>query len=249
LASDEIRVSQMGRREVRLTDLKAFTIEWRKYEKSWLTDALTLPIPPAPQKQLIELRAWRTDQTGPRPLHESYGQKNAIRRPNEVRSSSRAGDLYAWLVSQRRPSVVVEIGTAFGVSAMYWLAGLEAADLGHLYTFEINKDWAQFASDNMAATSSRFTLTLGAFEDSIDRVLNGKLIDIAFVDGIHAKTHMMRQFHIILGRASEGAIILFDDIDFPSGSMREGWTEVWHCPEVVAACEVDGRIGILQLRA
>jgi len=223
-----------------------FTVVWRKREQGWLPQELKSPLPNAPKKLRIEYRAWQTGREGPTALHEAYGQKDATRRPNDVRSASYAGDLYAWL-ARRRPGAIVEFGAAFGVSGMYWLAGLEAAGGGHLYSFEINPTWARLAERNMAAISRRFTLTVGAFEEHVDRVLEGKPIDIAFVDGIHTSDFILRQFEILLARAAKGAILLFDDIDFATGSMREGWTAIWQRPEIAAACEVKGHLGIVEL--
>jgi predicted O-methyltransferase YrrM len=195
----------------------------------------------------IEDLAWKTNQKGAQPLHESYGQEGATRGPDDVRSASYAGDLYAWLAVNRRPSVIVEFGAAFGVSGMYWLAGLEAVGKGHLYSFEINPVWAKIANENMAEISSRFTLTVGAFEEHVDRVLEGKPIDIAFVDGIHTMEFIVSQFQILLARVSRGAVLVFDDIDFPTGLMREGWNEIWQHRDVAGACEVNGHTGIVEL--
>jgi predicted O-methyltransferase YrrM len=151
------------------------------------------------------------------------------------------------LAQKRSPAVIVEFGAAFGVSGMYWLAGLEAARTGHLYSFEINPGWAAIAKENMDSISDRFTLTVGSFEEHIDRVLEGQSIDIAFVDGIHTMDFIVSQFKILLMKASKGAILLFDDIDFSTGRMDEGWNEIWQSTKVAAACEVNGRTGIVEL--
>ena len=222
-------------------------IVWPKQERGWLPAALAVPVPKAPRKLAIEDLAWRTNQKGAQRLDRAYGQNDAARFPDEVRSASYAGDVYAWLAINRLPAVVVEFGSAFGVSGMYWLAGLEAIAAGHLYSFEINPQWAAIAQRNMASIGSRFTLTVGSFEDQVDHVLPGKLIDLAFVDGIHTREFIMRQFDVLRARASKGALVLFDDIDFPTGRMREGWDSIWQHPAVVAACEVNGHLGIVEL--
>nr|WP_318546483.1 hypothetical protein [Mycobacterium lepraemurium] len=41
------------------------------------------------------------------------------RKPKQVRAASWQGDLYAYLVRWRDPGIVVEFGSAFGVSGMY----------------------------------------------------------------------------------------------------------------------------------
>jgi predicted O-methyltransferase YrrM len=37
------------------------------------------------------------------------------------------GRFFAWLATARGAEIVVEVGTAFGISGMYWAAGLEQA--------------------------------------------------------------------------------------------------------------------------
>ena len=48
-------------------------------------------------------------------------------------------------MAQRRPEIIVEFGSGFGVSGMYFAAGLEDNQSGHLYSFEINDEWADVA--------------------------------------------------------------------------------------------------------
>ena len=78
---------------------------------------------------------------------------------------------FAWLAEQRCPQTVVEFGSAFGFSGMYWVSRLEAAGAGHLYSFEINPIWAEIARSNISHIGTRFTLTMGSFEDHVDTVV------------------------------------------------------------------------------
>jgi predicted O-methyltransferase YrrM len=209
---------------------------------------LTGIVPHAPHKQRIESAARATNALGAQKLADEYGESGGARTPNAVRSAPSCGDLYAWLVQQRRPATVVEFGSAFGVSGMYFCAGLEAAHTGHLYTFEINREWADIAERNIRSVSGRFTLTRGAFEDHVDAVVPGP-IDLAFVDGIHTYEFVMRQFSTLNPRMSGGGLIAFDDIDFnkPGARMREAWTDIVATGRVVAAVEVQGRVGLVEL--
>ena len=131
---------------------------------------------------------------------------------------------------------------------MYLTAGLAAAGAGHLYSFEINRDWADIAERNIRSVSNRFTLTRGAFEDRVTDVLAAP-IDMAFVDAIHQYDFVMRQFDILEPRMSPGGVILFDDIDFrkPGARMGEAWRDLAGRTDVAAAVEVNGRLGIIEL--
>jgi predicted O-methyltransferase YrrM len=222
-------------------------LRWLK-RSGWLGRHLDANIPHAPRKHEIESAARATNQLGPQQLAAEYGEAGATRTPDVVRSSSYAGDLYAWLVQQRKPATVVEFGSAFGVSGMYFCAGLEASQTGHLYTFEINRTWADIAERNIRSVSDRFTLTRGTFEDEVAAVVPGP-IDLALVDGIHTYEFVMRQFAILEPRLSRGGLIAFDDIDFakPGTRMHEAWTDIAASNEIVAAVEIQGRLGLVEL--
>ncbi len=181
-------------------------------------------------------------------LDEAYGEVGGVRMPDDVRSSADLGDLYAWLVQQRRPATVVEFGSAFGVSGMYFATGLAAAGHGHLYSFEINREWADIAERNIRSIGDCVTLTRGTFEDHVDTVVPGP-IDLAFVDGIHTYEFVKAQFDTLRPRLSAGGVIAFDDIDFkrPGSRMREAWEEIAADPRVASAVEVNGRVGLVEL--
>jgi predicted O-methyltransferase YrrM len=234
----------------RLLDLQPRThlnLRWLKRD-GWLGRHLSGHVPRAPYKHRIESAAQATNGLGPQPLAAEYGEAGGARTPAVVRSASYAGDLYAWLVQQRRPATVVEFGSAFGVSGMYFCAGLEASHTGHLYTFEINRDWADIAERNIRSISDRFTLTRAAFEDEVAAVVPAP-IDLALVDGIHTYEFVMRQFAILAPRMSRGGLIAFDDIDFakPGTRMHEAWTDIAASNEIVAAVEIQGRLGLVEL--
>jgi predicted O-methyltransferase YrrM len=211
----------------------------------WIAD-LPGQFPPAPHKKRIEAIAAATHaEVGPKHLPAVYELPKATYAPRDVRSTPKQGDLYAWLVAQRRPETVVEFGSGFGVSGMYFAAGLEENGSGHLYSFEINEEWAQAAEPAIAQVSSRFTLTRGAFEDQVGAVVPGK-IDLAFVDGIHSYDFVMKQWEILQPLMSPGGLVLFDDIRFGQG-MHEAWLEIGRSTTGVAgAVEFRRRLGVLE---
>jgi predicted O-methyltransferase YrrM len=235
------------RRLFGLPPITTLELRWVK-RGGWLGEHLTGRVPHAPRKPHIEAAAAATNALGPQPLAHEYGEAGGVRTPAVVRSSPFAGDLYAWLVQQRRPRTVVEFGSAFGVSGMYFAAGLEATQNGHLYSFEINREWADIAERNIRSVCDRFTLTRGTFEDHVATVVPG-FIELALVDGIHTYEFVVRQFEVLKPRLSPGGLIAFDDIDFakPGARMAEAWREIASCSEAVAAVEVQGRIGLVEL--
>jgi predicted O-methyltransferase YrrM len=226
------------------------SIQWEKQAPAtWLAGTIPpteLHVPLAPRFFRIERLADRTQSLGRMALWEGYGQPGATRDSTAVRSSSLMGSFYSWLVGQRRPAVVVEFGTAFGVSGMYWLSGLEAARHGRLFTFEPNRQWAEVARANLSSIATRFFLTEGTFEGNVDRVLGGEGIDIAFIDAIHRSEFVLPQFQLVCDRLRRPALVLFDDINF-SEDMQRCWATLVAHPEVASALSVNRRLGVVEV--
>ena len=92
----------------------------------------------------------------------------------------------------------------------------------------------------------------GKFQESRQRawasVVAGP-IDLALVDGIHTYEFVTRQFEILKPRMSRAGLSAFDDIDFakPGTRMHEAWTDIAGTDEIVAAVEVQGRLGLVEL--
>lgn len=199
----------------------------------------------------IEKLAQQTNNLGAQPLWEGYAGNNiggSTRMPDNVKTEAVMGDLYTYLVQERKPRIIVEFGTAFGVSGMYFLAGINANNEGRLFTFEVNDVWAKLAEKNLSQISDRFELTIGTFEENIDRVLpQNQSIDLAFIDAIHTKEFVVPQLDIVVARSSNKAIIVLDDINF-SDNMRECWKDVSNDSRFAASATLGHRVGILELK-
>jgi predicted O-methyltransferase YrrM len=227
------------------------SLDWVKREpSSWLVSNLpekSFRPGRAPHARRIEERTAATQKLGAKPLWQGYGQNGAVRAANEVRTSARMGCLFTWLVLRRKPSVVVEFGTAFGTSGMYWLSGLETTRSGKLFTFEPNREWAAIARENLRAISTRFDLTEGTFEDNVEGKLgDGPSIDIAFIDAIHTSAFVLPQFKLVLQHLKPGGLVLFDDVDF-SDDMADCWRQVAQDDRVHASVMVESHVGVVQV--
>lgn len=225
--------------------------------RSWCATHLPLYAPPNnPLLPLIEARAHSTNAQGAKPLWEGYAQlkdyptavgDRAARSADQVRTQRAEGRLFSWLAATKRPQAILEFGTAFGVSGMFWLAGLEAAQTGHLYTFEPNTIWAALARENLAAISNRFTLTTEIFEMQAPRLLREAVpVDIAFIDAIHTHAFVDAQLALVRTLTRPGALIILDDIDF-SDDMRACWRDVSQREGYAAAYRFGNRLGILEV--
>ncbi len=224
-----------------------------KRGEGWLSENLAAAaskIPVLPVHRIVERRAAKTDQKGQQPLWEGYKgvlkyhlNQTDTRRSSQVRTNQQMGQLYSHLCRLRSSDNVLEFGTAFGVSGMYWLSGLKA---GHLYTFEPNIIWADIARENIAAISENYTLTVGTFEENCDAVLGDSRIDIAFIDAIHTSEFVDSQFAIVKKFMKPGGLVLFDDTTF-SSDMKQCWEKIATASESVSSALLGGRVGIVEL--
>jgi len=242
---------------------KLFLTWHRQNSESWLERNMTTSvtrIPETPRDKAIEAIAAKINASGPQPLwkgyKEVYESDNSVplsgvpleRMPDQVRTQPEMGRMFSWLAECRRPSLIVEIGTAFGVSARYWAAGIKAAGAGRLLTFDPNEIWHGVASTHLKDYGGIAEAKLGTFEDSIDECLKpGEKIDIAFVDAIHTSEFVSRQVEMLIERLAPHGLILLDDISF-SDDMTRCWKRWATDPRVLASVAVANRVGILEFR-
>lgn len=242
------RALRMGR-----VPARALAVQWtRRNPEDRLARVMPSPFLPAAValSAAIEARAAETGRRGAMPLWEGYGLRalaeRATRKPDDVRTTAEHGNAYAFLVQQLRPEVVVEFGAAFGVSGMYFLAGIESNGFGQLYSFEPNTAWAEVARQNFQATSPRFTLTNGTFEDHADAVLPATPIGLAFIDAIHTGEFVRAQLEIVLRHSRPGTVILFDDLNF-SDDMSSTWRELAEDRRFVNTLTLGARVGVVEV--
>lgn len=225
---------------------------------SWLASVFPAgPFEPPPFEEmpLIEERARATQSAGRMPLWDGYrkvlrdGQPawgSGKRTSDQVRTRAETGACFHHLVRQLRPEAMIEIGTAFGVSGMFWLAGIESNGKGRLYTFDPNPVWREFALENLAAIGSRYVSTLGTYEEASDSVLPpGLSIDAGFVDGIHTAEFVYAQVEMVRRRLRKGGILILDDIRF-SADMYECWSDLSGREDVVGSLELGRRVGLIE---
>jgi predicted O-methyltransferase YrrM len=210
----------------------------------------------SPEAKQIKRIIKETGKKGRLRLYEGYknykiegmNYENATRNVFEVSTEEKVGDFFYWLVLNKRPSIIVEIGTAFGVSGMYLLSGLKKIKKGQLFTFEVNKEWANIAIKNLESIGSQFSLTIGKFEENFDNIFLPKdNIDIAFIDGVHVGEVVHKQIAILRQNMHDESLIILDDINF-SSEMKSYWKGLAIDSKVKASVEIGGRIGIIELR-
>nr|WP_302477701.1 class I SAM-dependent methyltransferase [Ruegeria arenilitoris] len=142
-----------------------------------------------------------------------------------------------------KPNQVVEIGSAFGVSGMYWCAGLSALRAGEFTGFEPNSAWSPYAKSNITAILKDARLIKGTFEENLAEAPDS--IDLAFIDAIHTPEFVDTQLNLVLERSHKGTLIVLDDIRF-STEMSDYWLQVRDDARFSAAFEFTRRVGFLE---
>ncbi|SLN34429.1 hypothetical protein TRL7639_01566 [Falsiruegeria litorea R37] len=200
----------------------------------------------------IETAVYRTMNKGKLPLWSAYKRvrnygvrigDDPKRNVEEVRTQPDYCRFYSWLAAQLEPQAVLEFGSGFGVSGMYWLAGMKDAG-GTLFSFEPNRLWTPIVRDNFAVVGGSYDLTEGTFEGSVDRVTEP--VNIALIDGIHTRYFVRQQLTLVEGIAAKGAIVLIDGINF-SKSMEKCWSEIQAREDFVGVWEIGARVGVVEL--
>lgn len=200
----------------------------------------------------IDQQTRKTAKMGAHPLWEGYeGLKDypaattaSSRDAQQVSTKQKTGRFFSWLVSSLKPKEIVEIGGAYGVSGMYWCAGLKANGTGNFTSFEPNEVWGKIAEANIQSVLERGRLILGPFEENQDKAPSE--IDLAFIDAIHTPEFVEPQLNLVLERANPGAMIVLDDIEF-SKPMLDYWKGLRKDPRFAAAFELTSRVGVLEL--
>ncbi len=162
------------------------------------------------------------------------------------------------IVRAMRSTRVVELGTFWGMSAMFLLEALETAGPeAHLTTVELTKLWYAKASALLNARyPGRVSCILGRTKDvvpDLGRTLTG--IDLLFHDAGHSREDYVGDFTAALPFLAPGSVVLFDDIrwndpQFVKTDPRcyEGWMEVTRHPRVRRAGEIGAEMGVVLLR-
>ncbi|ABE46805.1 hypothetical protein Bpro_4931 (plasmid) [Polaromonas sp. JS666] len=212
-------------------------------------DALSKGRQPPRFAPLINHLAARTQRLGASDIWSGYKTrdlKSSSRRrlPNDIRVSSRAATFEAALARMVVPGLVVEIGSGFGVSGMYWLSALDEMGAGRFISFEPNLLWHGVAAQNYSFVSARGQTVQGTFEENAYGTIPCSAVDILSIDAIHTPEAVSRQISLALPLLRDDSWVLIDDIRF-SSQMYDYWRRLAQSPSVMSF-EIDTRVGVLR---
>ena len=199
-----------------------------------------------------KLRANINPETG---LREHGDQQRRFARAASLGVKGRV--LHA-AVKAMQSEQIVELGTFWGMSALFMLEALQTAGPdAHLTTIEHSADFSRKASALIHSQfNGRATCIHGGTQEVVPdlaRTMTG--VDLMFHDAGHSGEAYVRDFNAAERFLAPGAVVLFDDIRWFDRALvssdpkcYDGWMEVTRHPRVRRAGEIDGYMGAVLLR-
>jgi len=162
------------------------------------------------------------------PCDQRFVRVKDIARKSSI--SAKKGRFLFRLTKDINPANILELGTAFGISALYMAS---AAPRCTIITIEGCLDTVHVAQENFTKAGTRnITVVAGTFEEKLPDVLqNMPAPDMVFFDGNHKKVPTLGYFNECLQHIHPGTIFIFDDIHW-SADMESAWKEIKRHPLV-----------------
>jgi len=175
------------------------------------------------------------------------GKRSATVSEIAAKSSvtSKYGRFLANMSSEFGKHLVVELGTAAGISTIYLAAANRDA---RVITMEGNRALAQIAAENFKNAGVDNVLVLeGPFSENIVKVKQAGMVPgLIFIDGDHRKGPLLEYFDQLLKISDSQTVLIFDDINY-SEEMNEAWEIIRNNENVALSVDIY-RMGILFLR-
>ncbi|HEY3846428.1 MAG TPA: class I SAM-dependent methyltransferase [Acetobacteraceae bacterium] len=151
----------------------------------------------------------------------------------------------------------LELGTAFGLSAMFIIEQQQRLGCGcHLTTVEGSNPQFELARDHLTkAYGAAVTCHFGFTQKLLPELARATgPIDFMFHDAGHSREDYVNDFGAIVDALAPGCAVLIDDIRWEDARFYRGvpntyggWREVVAHPRVRRAIEIDGAMGLMQL--
>lgn len=169
------------------------------------------------------------------------GQKKYAKPLSELVANAAKNSKYAKLlhriVAAIQPQFAIELGTNFGISAMYQAAAMHQ---GSLFSIEGSSKIAEIARYNIEKTGLNSIIQVidGTFDNTLPVVLSQiPHVDYAFLDGNHQKDATLRYFDILYPKLHNNSVLVFDDIRWSEG-MKEAWQIICKDPRVTVSIDL-----------
>ena len=165
------------------------------------------------------------------------------------------GRILTAVIRYTRSRHCLELGTAYGMSALFMLEALKAqGEDTHLTTVEGSQLQHLTASQILKTRyGDRVSCEYGWTGQVLPQMIKSiSPVNFLFHDAGHSRKDYTSDFHTLLPVLAPGAVVLIDDINwndprFYSGNPQcyKGWREVVSHPRVRWAVEIDNSMGLL----
>ncbi len=173
-------------------------------------------------------------------------------------SFGKKGRLLFNIVRLSRSRDCLELGTAYGLSALFLCGGMRAIGVkGHLTTIELEEYQFSLATKMLGTKyADSVTCIHGSTQDKLAHVVSTfSGLDFVFHDAGHTREDYITDFNAFVERLRPGATVLFDDIYWDDRRWastppraHEGWLEVVAHPRVKRAVEINEEMGLLLIK-
>lgn len=146
-----------------------------------------------------------------------------------VSKSPKFGQLLYRLASHFKPTTILEIGTALGISTAYLALGNPKAKM---FSLEGNPESVKIAKQNLISLQIQNAEVLeGHFEHSLPLALDQlEQIDLLFIDGNHQKIPTLSYFEQCIKKLGPNSLMVVDDIHWSKG-MEAAWAQIKKHPD------------------
>ncbi len=193
--------------------------EKKYYDDFKILDSLTREL--MESDKIIETVDYGAGGKGKEPVkYKTTLGKVAKRRSHPLKRLHLLYNLSAYL----KPSTMLELGTAVGISSMYLKKPVPESKM---ITVEGCPVLASIARENFRkAGLKNIDVIAGNFDEVLDDVLQKfDKLDFVFFDGNHKKEPTLDYFNKCVEKSHPGTVFLFDDIHW-SGEMEQAWERI-----------------------
>jgi predicted O-methyltransferase YrrM len=130
------------------------------------------------------------------------------------------GEFLQGLIKQRKPKTTLEVGLAFGISALFICEALRAAGGQCHIAIDPNQStqWQGIGINNLRQAGFGEMVELRESPSHLalpELEAKGTRVDFAFIDGWHTFDHALTDFFHVDRILSLGGVVVFDDVFFP----------------------------------
>lgn len=180
--------------------------------------------------------------------HDIPFQKRIVVIGNIAKDSSvspKFGQLLYRLSAYFKPGIILELGTALGISTSYLAFGNPE---GTVITIEGDPETATLAQKNFEYLGlNNIRIIIKNFNEiHFGSVTGNRSPDLIFVDGNHRMDATINYFNLLLPHLKDNTVLVLDDIHWSAG-MEAAWKTIKQHPRVTISLDLF-RMGILFFR-